>query len=103
MRGCFILVVVAALLACRAAPVRQGAITGSRRLGILGAGFNAEVSLAAGAPRREALRIALRDLGHREDENLAFVERLHDGPHSAAQIMDKLAKARGNWSRKGLI
>ena len=92
MRRGFAILVIVAIQACRAAPARPSAATVPHRVGILAVGFNAEVSLAAGAPRREALLAALRERGLREGENLSFVERLDDGSHPA-QVMDILAKA----------
>jgi putative ABC transport system substrate-binding protein len=63
----------------------------SHRLGILGVGFNAEVSLARGTPRREALGKALGALGLHEGKNFSFVERIDDGSRPD-ELMDALTK-----------
>lgn len=82
-----LLLALAAAAACRT-PARTA--VRPHLVGLLAVGFNAEVSLAQGMPRREALRAALNDLGLREGDNITFVERLDDGSNPA-QTPERLA------------
>lgn len=50
-----------------------------KRIGILSAGFNAEVTLSPGSPRGDTLRAALARLGYREGRDVVFITRVAPG------------------------
>ena len=50
-----------------------------KRIGVLSAGFNAEVTLAPGSPRGDTLRTALTSLGYREGRDVVFITRIATG------------------------
>ena len=54
----------------------NGASTVVHRIGVLSTGANADVTLAPGSSRMEALRTSLQELGYREGENIAYTPRI---------------------------
>ena len=53
-----------------------GASAVVHHLGVLSTGANADVTLAPGSSRMEALRVSLQELGYREGENIAYTLRI---------------------------